>query len=209
MKRLSFALCVLLLAGQIVRGQESPGPALSPLTARETWQAVAQELRSRGMREEELPQVADLGLPAALPAREKRTLWVSAVCRDEDAGSVRFRVECREGGACLPFLTDWRGGGERVAAPSCRLKGASRRAAARPRAAPSVVAGERATAVMTAAGLRMTAEVICLDRGASGEIVRVRAKEGRIFRARVSGPGFVEALAESMAASEAEKLHGR
>lgn len=58
----------------------------------------------------------------------------------------------------------------------------------------AVRAGDRATAVAVAGGLRMTAVVICLDRGARGEIIRVRGHEGHIFRARVTGPALVEAL---------------
>jgi flagella basal body P-ring formation protein FlgA len=42
----------------------------------------------------------------------------------------------------------------------------------------------------------MTAAVTCLDRGARGEIVRVRGQEGHIFRARVTGVALVEALPE-------------
>ncbi|MGB7642057.1 MAG: hypothetical protein WBL82_12280, partial [Terriglobales bacterium] len=66
-------------AGQRARAQELPQP-YPPVTVREAWQAVATELRSRGFREEQLPRVEDIELPAAVPARAGRNLRVSAVC---------------------------------------------------------------------------------------------------------------------------------
>ncbi|HTR26002.1 MAG TPA: flagella basal body P-ring formation protein FlgA [Terriglobales bacterium] len=187
---------LILTARAAPQAQEAQGHIFSPVTLEESWKAVAGELRLRGVREELFPRAADLILSAAVPARERRSLRVSSVCRNDDAGSVRFRLECGEPGACLPFLVYWRGGGSRAEAPSCRLQSSNRRAIKKEHAEPSVRVGQTANAVMTAAGLRMSAAVICLERGASGEIVRVRAKEGRIFRARVSGPGLVEALTE-------------
>jgi flagella basal body P-ring formation protein FlgA len=43
-------------------------------------------------------------------------------------------------------------------------------------------------------GFRMTASVTCLDPGGAGEVIRVRALDGHIFRARISGPALLEAL---------------
>jgi flagella basal body P-ring formation protein FlgA len=40
----------------------------------------------------------------------------------------------------------------------------------------------------------MTASVTCLERGRQGEVIRVRAPDGHIFRARISGPALLEAL---------------
>ncbi len=180
-------------AGQRARAQELPQP-YPPVTVREAWQAVATELRSRGFREEQLPRVEDIELPAAVPARAGRNLRVSAVCWDADAGRARFRMQCTETGACLPFLVYLRGAGH-VEAASCRLEGQSRFASA-PKAVPAVHSGERATAVWMTPSLRVTADVTCLERGARGEIVHVRGEEGRIFRARVTGPALVEALPE-------------
>ena len=103
---------------------------------------------------------------------------------------LRFQLACAERGACLPFLAYARIGVS-VPAPSCGMDGNVRAGSAAP--APAVRPGERATAVLVGAGLRMTASVTCLERGASGEIILVRGREGRIFRARVAGPGQVEA----------------
>jgi hypothetical protein len=186
-------LVAAAFAGQRTRAQEL-GPPNPPVTVREVWQAVASELRSRGFREEQLPRVEDLELPVAVPARASRSLRVSSVCWDADAGRARFRIRCAEAGACLPFLAYLRGAG-RGEAPACRLEYRGRAVAA-PTAELAVHAGERATAVWVTPSLRMRAAVICLERGARGEIVRVRGEEGRIFRARVTGAALVEPLPE-------------
>ena len=171
----------------------------SLVTGAEAWQAVASELRRRGFGPEELPRVEDLELPVAVPAWAGRTLQVSSVCWDRDAAHLRFRLECRPAGACLRFLAYLRGGvepGSHAQAPSCRLEGSGHLSTPPQRATPSVEAGQRATATLSGSGLHMTAAVTCLERGAEGEIVRVRGQEGRIFRARVAGRALVEALPE-------------
>ena len=193
----------VITAGLLVRAQPAQGLArpYSPVTVAEAWQAVAGELQSRGFREQQLPRVENLELPATVPARAGRTLRVSSACWDADAERARFRIECREPGACLPFLAylrDGSGAAAHAQAPSCRLERPGRRSspAQRQPAEPTVRAGQRATAILTASGLRMTASVTCLDRGGRGEIVRVRGREGRVFRARVAGQALVEALPE-------------
>lgn len=55
----------------------------TPVTRQEVWQAVAAELRQRGLSELELPRVEDLDVPVALPALVGRRLRVSASCWDE------------------------------------------------------------------------------------------------------------------------------
>jgi hypothetical protein len=59
---------------------------------------------------------------------------------------------------------------------------------------PTLRAGERATAVLLADHLRMTANVTCIDPGREGQIIRVRGPDGHVFRARISGPGKLDAL---------------
>jgi len=54
--------------------------------------------------------------------------------------------------------------------------------------------GDRATAVFLSSRLRMTANVICLERGREGAVIRVRSQDGHVFRARISGSARVEAL---------------
>lgn len=54
--------------------------------------------------------------------------------------------------------------------------------------------GDAATAVFRTDHLRMTARVICLDRGGEGDIIRVRAPDGHAFKARILGAGMLESV---------------
>ncbi len=172
-----------------------PAQASSPVTATEARQAVVDELRSRGFQEQQLPQVEDLELPVAVPARAGRKLRVSSVCWDANNGRARFRLQCSEAGACLQFLVYVRVA-ENARAISCDLGRPSQPASPTQMHAAALVvrAGDRAIAVLVATGLRMSAAVTCLDRGARGDVIRVRGQEGYVFRARVTGPALVEAL---------------
>ena len=204
------------LSATLLAEESRPPPATSPtaVTRQEVWQAVAAELRVRGLAEQQLPRVEDLDLPVALPARARRTLRVSSVCWDAGPRRTQFRLECGAPGQCLPFLVyvrdsagnDVRGSFNADAsarAGSCRLAGGVR-PAPQPRLAPvappqpppkpTVRAGDPATAVFLADRLRMTASVTCLERGREGEVIRVRGPDGRIFQARISGPGLLEVL---------------
>ncbi len=184
----------VIAAGPLARAGE-PAEPLSPITVSEAWPAVVDELRSRGFREEQLPPVEALDLPVAVPAHAGRKLRVSSVCWDANDGRARFRLQCSEAGACLPFLVYVRVA-ENARAVSCDLGRQSRSPSLTQirASAPMLRAGDRATAVLVAAGLRMTAAVTCLDRGARGDVIRVRGPEGYIFRARVTGPALVETL---------------
>jgi len=76
---------------------------------------------------------------------------------------------------------------------SCRPQSGSHRVLAA-LTKPAVAVGDPATTVFLARGLRMTATVTCLERGREGEVIRVRSTDGHVFRARISGPGRLEAL---------------
>jgi hypothetical protein len=160
-----------------------------PVTREEVWQAVAGDLRERGLREDQLPRAEDLDLPVAVPAAEGRTLRVAAVCWDAGLGRVEFRLECREPGQCIPFLAYGRTA-ERMIAGSCR---SGSRSATSQRKKVAVRVGERAMVILVANRLRLTTSVICLERGAEGEIIRVKNQDGHIFRARVTAPALLEA----------------
>jgi len=195
MIRLAIAECIFVLAaGPLGQAGDLATPR-SPITAQQAWQAVVDELRLRGFGQEQLPRVEDVELPVAIPAYAGQRLRASSACWDSDAGRARFRLECRDPGACLPFLVYARVQAHAQAA-SCRLPPGSEAQAHLPpqKTEPTVRAGERATAVLAAGGLRMTAAVTCLERGGEGDIIRVRGHEGRIFRARVTGPARVEAM---------------
>jgi hypothetical protein len=174
---------------------------MTPITPSEVWQAVASELRQRGIREEQLLQVEEIDLPVAIPAAASRTLRVSMVCWDAALSRAQFQLECREAGQCIPFLAYANAGrstamgSEKIAGSSCRA--ASRRRVANSPAPKNVIrVGDRATVVFRGSQLHMTALVICLERGAEGAIIRVRNGDGQIFRARVSAPARLEALSQ-------------
>src|SRR5258708_920290 len=188
-----------------VSGEESRPPPGTPPTAatrQEVWQAVVVELQREGLAEQWLPRIEDLDLPGALPALAGRRLRVSSACWDDGPRRTQFRLECGEPGRCLPFLVylhehvgddqhaNARGG-------SCRLASEPRRAPeSLPKPSPKLVlrAGDRAMAVFLSNRLRMTASVTCLERGREGEVIRVRSQDGRVFRARISGPARLEVL---------------
>ena len=182
----------------------APAPRATSVTRPEVWQAIVADLGKRGFSEQQWPQIEDLDMPVALPALAGRKLRVKSACWDEVPQRTQFRLECGAPGECLPFLVYVREiarndrNNERDTDPgahagSCRLAtGWVRARGAAPK--PSVRPGDRARAVLLANGLRMTASVTCLDRGREGEVIRVRALDGHIFRARISGPALLEAL---------------
>ncbi|HWY04020.1 MAG TPA: hypothetical protein VNX60_10155 [Candidatus Acidoferrum sp.] len=182
--------------------RRAPGAPPSDATRPEVWQAVVAELQREGMAEQRLPRIEDLDLPGALPALAGRRLRVSSACWDEGPRRTQFRVECGESGQCLPFLVylhehirDDQNAGAR--AESCRPALEPQRVPEpSPKSSPKPVlrAGDRATSVFLSNRLRMTASVICLERGHEGEVIRVRSQDGRVFRARISGPARLEAL---------------
>jgi hypothetical protein len=176
------------------------------------WQAVVAELRREGLSEQQLPQIEDLDLPGVLPLLAGRSLRVSSACWDEGPQRTEVRLECGEPGQCLPFLVYLRNvylhniylhnyvrddQNARARVGSCRPASEPRRALEPlPKPSPKLVvrAGDWATAVFVSSRLRLTASVTCLERGREGEIIRVRSQDGRVFRARISGPARLEAL---------------
>jgi hypothetical protein len=209
------ALSTLLLAEE-----SRPQPATG--TRQEVWQALKTELRQQGLADPQLPRLEDIDLPSALPELAGQSLRVASVCWDEGPQRTQFRLECGAPGQCLPFLAyvhsyvhskahgnaynsvsdsafepvDALAGGH---ARSCQLASESHPATGSHSAfvappKPTVRTGERATAVFLTQHMRMTASVTCMDRGREGEIIRVRAPDGHIFRARITGPALLEAL---------------
>jgi hypothetical protein len=203
----AIAVVVPLPAALAAEGSGAPSATRpTPVTRQEVWQAVAAELRRRGLSEPQLPRVADLDLPAAPPALAGRTLRVASSCWDAGPQRTQFRLECGSPGQCLPFLAYIHNSvrntvGAGAGAESCRmaaglhpLPGASAKSALKTILQPTVRPGDPARAVFLANGFRMTASVTCLERGREGEIIRVRSPDGHVFRARISGPALLEAL---------------
>jgi Chaperone for flagella basal body P-ring formation len=203
-----------LLSAEVSAEESRPPPGTPPTgaTRREVWQVVVAELQREGLAEQRLPRIEDLELPAALPALAGRRLRVSSACWDEGPRRTQFRLECGEPRQCLPFLVylhntylhdfylynylhnDVRDDQNASArAESCRPASQPRREP-EPSPKPVLRAGDRATAVFLSNRLRMTARVTCLERGREGEVIRVRSQDGRVFRARISGPARLEVL---------------
>jgi hypothetical protein len=201
--RVLFAFGILLssvLLAKLSAGLPAKESRMPPTTAtrQEVWRAVLAELKREEVSEEQLPQIEDLDLPGALPLLANRSLRVSSACWDEAARRTQFRLECGEPGQCLPFLVyvhDYVQEDQNTSARarSCRPSLQSR---LRPETPPKPVvrAGDRATALFLSNRLRMTASVTCLERGREGEVIRVRSRDGRVFRARISGPARLEAV---------------
>ncbi|MFY9644160.1 MAG: hypothetical protein WAK29_03225 [Terriglobales bacterium] len=174
------------------------------VTRLEVWRAVADELGHRGLPEPQWPRVEELEMPAAVPALAARKLRVLSACWDEVPRRAQFRLECSSAGACLPFLVylhpalagEVAGSapkpGLRASLGLCRPEVLYRPPAAASKSA--VHPGEPARAVFAANGLRMTARVTCLDRGREGDVIRARAPDGHILRARISGHALLEVL---------------
>jgi len=184
-----------------------PGTPPNAATRLEVWQAVVAELKREGLSDQRLPRIEDLELPAALPALAGRRLRISSACWVEGPRRTQFRLECGEPGQCLPFLvylhnvylhnhiSDYVRDDQNANARDVTCRPASEPLGV-PEASPKPVlrAGDRATAVFLSNRLRMTASVTCLERGREGAVIRVRSQDGRVFRARISGPGRLEAL---------------
>jgi hypothetical protein len=127
-----------------------------------------------------------------------------AACWDAGAKRTQVRLDCGAPGECLPFLVylhdvyfEAGASSEDGTYPSAKAE-SCRPVSGLPPLPPipktMVRPGDRARAVFLAHGLRMTASVTCLERGREGEVIRVRALDGHIFRARISGPALLEAM---------------
>ena len=200
MTLLQSALAIAVLSRTLLHAQDARPPR-TPITRAEVWQAVTIELRQRGLREEKLLRAEDIDLPALIPAAASRTLRVSMVCWDADLGRGQFQLECREPGHCIPFLAYAEAGrytavgSEKIARSSCRNASPQRSVSSATRKA-IVRSGDRATVLFRGSQLNLTALVTCLERGAAGDVIRVRNQDGQIFRARVSAPARLEALSQ-------------
>jgi len=197
---LQSALAIAVLSGTLLHAQDSRPPR-TPITRAEVWQAVTIELRQRGVREEQLLRAEEIDLPALIPAAATRTLRVSMVCWDADLGRAQFQLECLEPGHCIPFLAyadagrSTAMGSEKIAGSSCR-NGSPQRSASSATRKAIVRSGDRATVLFRGNQLNLTSQVTCLERGAAGDVIRVRNQDGQIFRARISAPARLEALSQ-------------
>ena len=200
MTLLQLALAIAVLSGTLLHAQDARPPR-TLITRAEVWQAVMIELRQRGVREEQLLRAEDIDLPTLIQAAASRTLRVSMVCWDAGLRRAQFQLECREPGHCIPFLAyaetgrSTAMGSEETARSSCR-NGSPQRSVSSATRKVIVRSGDRATVLFRGSQLNLTALVTCLERGAAGDVIRVRNQDGQIFRARVSAPARLEALSQ-------------
>src|SRR5262249_45141578 len=152
----------------------------------------------RGLPEQQLLEPDEIELPAAVPAVPGRSLRVSMICWDAELERAQFQMECREPVQCVPFLA-YAAAGRSTVLGSDRVRGSSCRNVSHSITVPSVAhkfivrVGDRATVFFRGNALRMSALVTCLERGAAGDLIRVRNQDGQIFRARIFAPAQLEA----------------
>src|SRR5712692_3757702 len=185
------------------------------------WRTISRVLRARGLEPSELPRLKDFDASNAAGIAEGKSFEVASLAWDGVLHFLQLRLRCGTPGDCLPFLVQIhmsQAVASRVMAsrvmgwqdPSIQLAVAGTEP--HPSASPAkssaqhfpignasvglrlVERGELATLILKGDGIRMSVEVICLDRGSEGQEIRVRSKKGlRVFRARVVGPGILEA----------------
>jgi len=164
-----------------------------------------------GWKEGELPELNQLESAAtASEANGDPTLEVTGMERDRRGGVLQFRLRCASPAHCSNFLV-------RVPLPNAHtsaisvvrsssateetgdtgksakkplMTGASRC----PACAGLAQAGQTATLILENENIRITLLVICLERGALGQRIRVREARGqRVFVAEVTGSGLLRA----------------
>ena len=178
----------LLLAPYL--NAEEVRPTRAFITKEEVRDALSAELRTRGVPGDQLPQPDNIELPTAIPAAAHRTLHVAGWCWNAALARMQFRIECRDA-ECLPFLAY--AGTTRRIGQSCQETQSDPPVRTAPRKT-IVRAGDRATVVYRSSRMRLTANVTCLERGAEGDVIRVRNQDGHIFRVRVSTATLLETV---------------
>ena len=179
-----------ILSGSSVRSQDSP-PRV-PIAREHVRDSIILELRLRGVPADDLPQVDEIELPVAVPIAPGATLRVTESCWDSTLARQRFRIECQQPGSCVPFLAYVKTSHSPAIAQSCQTTSKSKNVTVTRK--PVIRAGDRATVVYHGDRMRLTTMVTCLDRGAEGDVIRVRNQDGRIFRARISSATLLEAV---------------
>jgi hypothetical protein len=171
-------------------------PPRTPVSQEEVWQKVISDLAMKGASHDPLPQREDLEIPVIPMAIVPRSLHIASACWEEKRDRVMLRVEC-EHRACNPFIAYVHARKEMFDAAGISVSDCRARPKGFAIAEPVLAAvrpGQHATVVFLGSRLRVSTEVTCLERGSEGEVIRVRNQEGAVFRARVSGPGTLQAL---------------
>jgi len=195
MRFLVWTIVVVLIAGSVLvaRGEESQG-----LEA-----AVREHLEKRIGREH--LRGTHFLWPATVP-RGTTSFRVISDQWDTGAGAAQLRVACSPSKDCLPFYVmvkfevsaaERKEIASRMARPIARAETfptpVKKPERARAHKKPALTqAGGWASMTVEGGGIHIFTQVICLERGVEGQIIRVRNPESkRVLRAQVVGPGRV------------------
>jgi hypothetical protein len=188
-KRACWLVAVLGLGASLARGGELP-PAL------------AAAFRARGLEPEHLllPESASPRGPEGVavdPLPRSGLVQAQIENLHWDAARQLLAVRWRQSDRRLPQLLMLRlrpeartpeGLAALTAAPAGPGTGAGPNLASAGGALWRMRPGQPATLALERAGMRLRLPVVCLDGGAAGEVVRLRTREGRILRGRITGP---------------------
>jgi hypothetical protein len=167
----------------------------------EIYPAVEKALVDRGVPVTQLPAQEELDCAAA--PRRPGPFAVEDVAWDAERQVFQIRIACSDAPRCLPFLVQAHVGQAKAVAIRQKLKASARQPGAgrlEIRQASSggtathvlVKPGHAATLLLERDGVRIRMPVTCLERGAEGDLVRVRLKAARqFFRAQVIGTDLV------------------
>lgn len=182
-------ICACLLCG-LARAAAEPGADCKREAEIKT--LIQAAIHQRGI---EVPLSLEANLCSALPATPGAgRLEIQSVRWDAVFHVFEFRLRCQPAGGCLPFLV--RVPGEPTQpSPQALLEQRSERRPPKPLSdVPWVRPGQTVSLIWVEGGMRLWRQVVCLDLGRAGQQVRTRTQpEGRIVRARVTGPGLLEA----------------
>jgi hypothetical protein len=163
------------------------------------YRAVRSGLEGAGAGPQITAEELDLSGAAGLP--EEAQFDLAGMRWDALLGRWEFQLRCRNRQQCVPFLVSAKaenrpelqaGAGQKQARLTVvRASGPIMFAGKRRPGAPAVEAGQNAKVSWSKAGLEISAQVVCLERGVEGQWIRVRPREGRgrVLRARVAGKG--------------------
>jgi hypothetical protein len=166
----------------------------------QTWLAIVRDCTSSGNG---LP-VEEAALHSlAWPPRSLLGVEVIEVHWDAVQAALRFRLRCQPRSSCLPYFVYGRPTSPLPEGQQLRTVCARGTAVfghpnpAQAQTGFAVAGGTAVRLVTRTKGMRITQPAFCLDRGAVGEIVRVRLKSnGQILRAVVLDRTLTESLPE-------------